>query len=840
MTTNNHFSQPSAQQTILIVEDEFAVATDLRHILEKAGYQVSGTAFTVAEALEINERIRPDLVLLDIHLQGPQTGIDLARLLNADQIPFVYVSANTNASILEEAKTTHPYGFLVKPFRERDVLVALEIAHYRHAHGIEVRLRQEHRLQIALTDALSEPGEWEPRLLQAASLFQPHIPFDYLIMGLKNDPASSIFRACSLFRKAQDEYEIIWLNSFMRQEGMSWDKTIQILEQHPYEAGTLYIGEEFEAVCRVNPLKKLLAKRFNLRSNVMIPLQTVQNGSFFLSFYSIRPDTYQPEHLAMLERLRPSLTLTLDRLLAFEQITAREQFRTVELAILHAFTCGQSYSATIEQIATAINRLINCDLLSVYRAGMKLGGSEVDSTVIKKEGSFVPFSLMSLLPTREDKLHWQDKLDEIGDRFSQAGLYVGEQYDQLSQQNEITQLYSDSLGLRCCMIVPMTINGKEVASMVLASKAGYAFTEKDFADLQQLSLQMLLGLENRLAFGRIDALRKQLEQENAYLLEEVKISADFEQIIGDSPLLLNVFKSVGQVAPTDYTVLILGETGTGKELIARAVHNRSPRKGKVLIKLNCAALPAQLIESELFGHEKGAFTGATDQRIGKFELAHGGTIFLDEIGELPLELQPKLLRVIQEKEIERIGGRGPIKCDVRIIAATNRSLQEEVAAGRFRADLFYRLNIFPVLLPPLRDRKEDLLPLATHFLQKISKKLGKKLSGLSEASLQQMQAYHWPGNIRELEHLLERAAIMATSPVISLVELLVAEPLAPPVPLVAKSHEQAERENVLAALRLTNFRIRGNDGAAALLNLKPTTLEAQMVRLGIRREDYLA
>jgi transcriptional regulator with GAF, ATPase, and Fis domain len=346
-----------------------------------------------------------------------------------------------------------------------------------------------------------------------------------------------------------------------------------------------------------------------------------------------------------------------------------------------------------------------------------------------------------------------------------------------------------------------------------------------------------------MAFDQIKRLSEQLDQENKYLQEEVKKGANFEEMIGESSALVNVFKSIGQVAPTDYTVLILGETGTGKELIARAVHNRSSRKGKALIKVNCAALPPQLIESELFGHEKGSFTGATEKRIGKFELAHGGTIFLDEIGELPLELQPKLLRVLQEKEIERVGGKGPIPLDVRIIAATNRNLQAEISAGRFRSDLYYRLNVFPVILPPLRERKEDLMPLAMHFLQKISKKLGKSLTGISESTKLQMLNYHWPGNIRELEHLLERAAIMATSPVISLIEPLLHEPSSVPdlavsanasIPVV-KPHEQAEKDNIVQALKIANFRIRGKGGAAELLNVKPTTLEAKMARLGIQR-----
>jgi transcriptional regulator with GAF, ATPase, and Fis domain len=330
------------------------------------------------------------------------------------------------------------------------------------------------------------------------------------------------------------------------------------------------------------------------------------------------------------------------------------------------------------------------------------------------------------------------------------------------------------------------------------------------------------------------------------LQEEVKTGANFEEMIGTSPQLREVFKSIEQVAPTDLTVLILGETGTGKELIARALHNRSSRKGKALIKVNCAALPPQLIESELFGHEKGSFTGATEKRIGKFELANGGTIFLDEIGELPLELQPKLLRVLQEKEIERIGGRGLIPCDVRIIAATNRNLQGEVAANRFRADLYYRLRVFPIQLPALCERKEDLLPLATHFLQKAAKKLGKRLDRLSEASLQQMYTYHWPGNIRELEHLLERAAVMSVSPVVSLAEPLVPGPLLMPAsvtnqaPMPApalypslpnvKSYEQAERDNVEAALKLASYRIRGKGGrpkysASSLLRSNQKCLE---------------
>jgi formate hydrogenlyase transcriptional activator len=277
-------------------------------------------------------------------------------------------------------------------------------------------------------------------------------------------------------------------------------------------------------------------------------------------------------------------------------------------------------------------------------------------------------------------------------------------------------------------------------------------------------------------------------------------------------------------------VLLLGETGTGKELIARAVHDRSPRSARTMVKVNCAALPPQLMESELFGHEKGSYTGATERRIGKFELAHNSTLFLDEIGELPLELQAKLLRVLQEKEIERLGGKGPLRVDVRIIAATNRELAEEVAAGRFRADLYYRLNVFPLELPPLRTRPDDLLPLATYFLRKLSQKLGKPFTSIANASLQQIQHYAWPGNIRELENVLERAAILSAPPTLVLAAPLVSS--TPPRNEV-KPMQDTMRETILAALTQTNYRIRGPRGAAVLLGVKATTLEARMKKLGI-------
>jgi transcriptional regulator with GAF, ATPase, and Fis domain len=297
---------------------------------------------------------------------------------------------------------------------------------------------------------------------------------------------------------------------------------------------------------------------------------------------------------------------------------------------------------------------------------------------------------------------------------------------------------------------------------------------------------------------------------------------------------------VTQVAHADSTVLLLGETGTGKELIARAIHNASPRKHKLMIKINCAALPANLVESELFGHERGSFTGALERRIGKFELANHSTLFLDEIGEMPLELQVKLLRALQEKEIERVGGKATIKTDVRIIAATNRDLEKLMDEGKFRSDLYYRLNIFPIQLPPLRQRKEDIPQLAAHFVARYSKKSGKAIKTFSNKAMQQLQSYHWPGNIRELEHLIERSVLLADSDSIRDIDLplqkIKASPVAETQAFKIQTIFENEKEYILKILEYTEGRISGEGGAAALLGIPPSTLNSRIKKLGIRRQ----
>jgi len=365
--------------------------------------------------------------------------------------------------------------------------------------------------------------------------------------------------------------------------------------------------------------------------------------------------------------------------------------------------------------------------------------------------------------------------------------------------------------------------------------------------IEGLSNQLSVAVANILAneviarnLQTVSHQKQQLKEEKVYLMEEIAKSHNSWDIVGKSMAIRAVFHLVRQVAQWDSTVLIQGETGTGKELIARAIHNDSPRRQKLMIKVNCAALPPNLIESELFGHERGSFTGAIERRIGKFELAHDGTLFLDEVGELPLELQAKLLRALQEREIERVGGKTTIKVNVRIIAATNRDLEKEMIGGRFRSDLYYRLNIFPIEIPPLRERKEDIPGLAAHFIQLHAKKIGKRIEGLNSRVMQELLNYGWPGNIRELENLLERSVLLASGDTIQKINLP-----PPKVDLVEhsmgdmsvrlQSLADSEKQHILSVLKYCGERISGKDGAAVILGIPPSTLISRMKRLGIKK-----
>ena len=398
------------------------------------------------------------------------------------------------------------------------------------------------------------------------------------------------------------------------------------------------------------------------------------------------------------------------------------------------------------------------------------------------------------------------------------------------------------IGMQSGCWVPLIHRGEAIGALAVASRREGAFSQHDAEMLAEIAQQVAMAVSNALAFRQIAELRDRLTQEKQYLEEEINLENRFEDIIGDSTGLRQVLKDIETVAPTDATVLIQGETGTGKELLARATHRLSPRRDRTFVKLNCAAIPAGLLESELFGHEKGAFTGAIARKLGRLELADGGTLFLDEIGEMPLDLQPKLLRALQEREFERLGGTRPISVNVRLIAATNRDLGKMVAEKQFRADLYYRLKVFPIFAPPLRDRAGDIPVLVRHFVATHSRRMGRNIEKIPDEAMDALTHWKWPGNIRELENLIERAVILTRGPVlyVPLAELESqeeedavdeAEPENP-------SLRAAEREHILRVLRESKGQIGGPEGAAARLGLKRTTLNSKLKKLGIERSEY--
>jgi formate hydrogenlyase transcriptional activator len=390
-------------------------------------------------------------------------------------------------------------------------------------------------------------------------------------------------------------------------------------------------------------------------------------------------------------------------------------------------------------------------------------------------------------------------------------------------------------GVRSVASMPLITHDRALGTLSLASLRDGAFEQGDVDLLVQVAGQVAIAVENALAFQEIGELQNKLAQEKLYLEDEIRSEMNFEEIVGESPLLRAVLNQVETVAPTDSTVLIQGETGTGKELIARAIHNLSSRRDHTFVKVNCAAIPAGLLESELFGHERGAFTGAIVQRTGRFELAHRGTIFLDEVGDIPLELQPKLLRVLQEQEFERLGSARSIRVDIRLVAATNRDLDKMVAAQTFRSDLYYRLSVFPLVMPPLRERQDDIPALVRYFVQKYARRMNRSVETIPSETLDLLVQYTWPGNIRELENLIERAVILSPGTVLRVPLGDLKIPLEPAAGELL-TLEAAERAHILKALEATNWVLGGARGAASRLGMKRTTLQSRMQKLGVARQ----
>jgi formate hydrogenlyase transcriptional activator len=555
-----------------------------------------------------------------------------------------------------------------------------------------------------------------------------------------------------------------------------------------------------------------------------LPLTTVHRRIGSIGVASRRTDAYSQEEVRFLTLVADQVALAIDDALNFEASRVAQtalQHKNERLKLLlelnNTLVSNLQLRDLLRAISANIRPVMHCDGVGVVLPDA--GGKQLRVCAFdfpKSSGKI-----------REEKLIPVDGNSQIA-RVFRTGEIVS--------QTEHLDPMIEAEGVRSLCHIPLISRNRTLGVLSLARLAPTPFSPRDLEFLKLVSNQVAIAVENALAYDEIAELKDRLAQENVYLEDEIRSELNFEEIVGRSAALRAVLQDIETVAPTDSTVLIYGETGTGKELIARAIHNLSTRGKNAFVKLNCAAIPTGLLESEMFGHEKGAFTGAVAQRIGRFELAHRGTVFLDEIGEIPLELQPKLLRVLQEREFERLGSSRTLTSDARLIAATNRDLNAMVEERTFRADLFYRLNVFPVQVPPLRERQDDIPLLVRHFVQQFSRRMGKVVDTIPTETMSALVRYHWPGNIRELQNLVERAVILSNGPVLRVpIDGLHVQPAPPASSKKAGTLEEAERRHILEALNAADWVISGPKGAATTLGLKRSTLQARMEKLGIRR-----
>jgi len=566
-----------------------------------------------------------------------------------------------------------------------------------------------------------------------------------------------------------------------------------------------------------------------VKSFCMLPLTTAHRRLGALGFGRTVLHRYSDAEVEFMQQVARQVAVAVDNALnyrsaqAYQQQLAQQRDRLqVLLEVNNVLVSHLDVRELFEAIAACLRRVMHHEYTSL---------ALYDPATKRMRVQFLDFPEGRVVIREEMSIAVESS--PSGCSFRSRQPLLASRADLEKYDSEIARLLLAE-GVRSVCCVPLVTRNRVLGALNVASLRDAAFTQADADLLSQVSAQIAIAVENALAFKEIAELKNKLAEEKLYLEDEIRTEFNFEEIVGDSAVLKLILRQAETVAPTDSTVLIQGETGTGKELVARAIHNLSNRRERTFVKVNCAAIPTGLLESELFGHERGAFTGAIARKIGRFELAHGGTLFLDEVGDIPLELQPKLLRVLQEQEFERLGSTRTIRVDVRVVAATNRDLARMVAEREFRSDLYYRLNVFPLLMPPLRDRHEDIPQLVRYLAQKYARRMNKRIESIPAETLDALTRYHWPGNVRELENLIERAVILSAGPALR-VPLAELKPPAEAATEGLVTLEAAERQHILRALEETNWVLGGPRGAATRLGMKRTTLQSRMSKLKITR-----
>jgi len=574
------------------------------------------------------------------------------------------------------------------------------------------------------------------------------------------------------------------------------------------------------------PRVTALLESEGIRSLCALPLRTAHRRLGSFSVGSQRPNAYSQDEIEFLSLVADEVALAIDDAYHFEALHQEKDRLRMLLDVSNAVTSNLELPDLLRAISANVRSIMQSDGAGVAlmdRPGM-------DQPGVDQPGNHLRLCVIDF-PENDGLIAEGEILPEDSPSVQAARL----------REPVVQEQGKNGIRHSTCS---MPLISRDRVLGTLGVKRNNPFSAQDISFLKQVAGPVAIAVENAMAYGQIAELTDKLAREKVYLEDEIRSELNFEEIIGKSEVLRTVLQQVETVAPTDSTVLICGETGTGKELIARAIHDLSSRAKNAFVKLNCAAIPTGLLESEMFGHERGAFTGAIAQRIGRFELASRGTVFLDEIGEIPLELQPKLLRVLQEREFERLGSSRTLKSDARLIAATNRDLAEMVADHEFRADLFYRLNVFPIMLPPLRDRREDIPLLVRHFARQFARRMNRAIDTIPSETMNVLVSYHWPGNIRELQNLVERAVILSTGAVLNVPLRDLQSQAQTAVPTNAPNNgksrkietlEEVERRHILDTLDATDWVVGGPKGAAVLLGLKRSTLQVRMEKLGIRR-----